>query len=170
MLISLKYVLFPPTTLNANHVIYERSVVWKLITFYKHDSFCTSACCLYNSWRGGRGTLVEAVVLSFLLLNRYLYLIYQIQQLLLRGVHAHGPHGVSQLGGVDGPAPVHVELVEGLLELGHLLLAHLLTRGHRRLQIQIQRLSAGFSEDLYIWPHIADAFLSRWHRANEKYS
>ena len=98
------------------------------------------------------GTSRSQKCLSFILLHSYLYLIYQIKQLLLRGVHAHGPHGVAQLGGVDGAAAVHVELVEGLLELGHLLLAHLLTRGHPRpcRQIQRLRLSAGFSEGLYI--------------------
>ena len=52
------------------------------------------------------------------------HLIDEIQELCLCWVHAHGPHGVPQLPGVDAAAAVHVELVEGLLELGDLLLAH----------------------------------------------
>ena len=103
MLISLKYVLFPPTTLNANHVIYERSVVWKFLQLLYFSLL------LVQELKGYKQGFVSAFYFY-----TDIHLIYQIQQLLLRGVHAHGPHGVSQLGGVDGPAPVHVELVEGL--------------------------------------------------------
>ena len=52
-----------------------------------------------------------------------MHLIDKIKKLCLCRVHAHGAHGVAQLLGVDGPAPVHVELVEGLLQLSDLLLA-----------------------------------------------
>ena len=53
-------------------------------------------------------------------------LVNQVEQLLLGGVHAHGAHGVAQLLGRDRPAPVVVELVEGLLQLRDLLLGQLL--------------------------------------------
>ena len=52
------------------------------------------------------------------------YFVYEVKKLCLRGVHPHRPHGIAELASVDRPATVHVELIEGLLQLGDLLLTH----------------------------------------------
>lgn len=45
------------------------------------------------------------------------YLIDEIQKLLLRWIHAHGPHCVAELLGCYGPRTVVVELVEGFKKI-----------------------------------------------------
>ena len=70
------------------------------------------------------------IIIIVNLLELFAHLVDKVQQFLLGGVHAHRSHGVSQLGGVDGPAPVHIELVEGLPEFRHLLLTHFVVTRH----------------------------------------
>ena len=69
-------------------------------------------------------------MLIIIIVNLLAHLVDKVQQFLLGGVHAHRSHGVPQLGGVDGPAPVHIELVEGLPELRDLLLTHFVVTRH----------------------------------------
>ena len=81
--------------------------------FYKLSSIIA---CLFEQ-NGAKDKRVSEIQIL------WSYFIDQVKQLCFCGVHAHRPHGIAKLPGVDRPPSVHVELVERLLQLGDLLLA-----------------------------------------------
>ena len=63
-----------------------------------------------------------ALFCLFLLIS---YLINQLPELPLCGVHPHGAHSIAQLPGGDGAPAICIKLIERLLQLSYLLLAQL---------------------------------------------
>ena len=68
-------------------------------------------------------TLLMVIVMVMV---RQRYLVDEFQQLILRGVHPHGPHSVAQLSGVDCTPSVNIKLIECLVLVKLYLLPRLL--------------------------------------------